>query len=89
MLREERQILRRQLVLQRLGRRGDDDRRPGLDRRYEVGQGLAGAGSRLDDEVTTGADRIGDTFRHLDLTEPGLGAREGGGHLGERDGDAR
>ena len=84
---EERQILRGQLVLQRLGGGRDDDGRARLDRRHEVGERLAGAGPGLDHEVAVGPDGVGDPFGHLDLPEPGLGAGERGGDPGEGVGD--
>ena len=81
---EEREVLRRQLVLEGLGRRGHDDADPRLDGRNEVGQRLAGPGAGLHDEVPTGGDGRGDGLGHLGLPRTCLRARQGGGDVGQR-----
>jgi hypothetical protein len=64
---EEGQVLRRELVLQRLRRSGDDRLVPGDDRGDEVGECLSGARAGLHEEVSMRLDGVGDCFRHLAL----------------------
>jgi hypothetical protein len=80
---EERQVLGGELVLQRLGRGGDDHARIGFDGRHQVGEGLARAGPRLDDEMSTRRDRRGDEVGHLLLADTIFGVRECGGDPSE------
>ncbi len=79
---EEGEVLGGQLVLEGLGRRRHHDPCIGLDRRDEVGEGLARAGSRLDDEVSPAADRRRDEVGHLLLADALF-------CIGERGGDPR
>ena len=81
---EEREVLGGELVLQRLGRRCDDHTGVGLDRRDEVGEGLAGAGARLHHQVSAVGDRRRDQVGHLLLADTLLGVGERGGDPGER-----
>ncbi len=53
------------------------------DRRHQVGQGLAGAGARLDREVLTGADGPLDRLGHRDLPGP-LGPADPGDGRGQQ-----
>ena len=61
------QIAVEELVLQRLGAGRDDDLAAGEERRDEVGEGLAGAGSCFGDQHAGRLDRLGDGVRHLHL----------------------
>ena len=70
-------VLLGQLVLQRLGRRGDDDLLAAQRRRDEVGQRLAGSGPGLDDEVVRVA-----MASATDGTSPVARAVLAAGHLG-------
>ena len=81
---EEREVLRGQLILEGLGRRRHHDSGVGLDRRDQVGEGLAGTGTRLDDQMSSVRDRRGDEFGHLLLAEALLCVGESGGDPGER-----
>ena len=63
----QRQVLREQLVLQRARAGGDQHARPGEQRRHEVGEGLAGAGARLDDQRLAPGERGSDALRHAQL----------------------
>ena len=80
---EERQVLAGELVLQRLGGRGDDDTRAAGDRRQEVGERLARARARLHDEVPSGIDGLGDELGHPLLAGAVLGLGEVGRDVGE------
>jgi hypothetical protein len=75
---EEREVLGGELVLERLGGGGDHRASTRDDRRNEVGEGLAGPGARLDDEMSTIGDGTRHGLRHLDLP----GARFAGGECG-------
>ncbi len=79
---EEREILAGELILQRLGRRGHDHPVARRDRRHEVGEGLAGAGTGLHDEVPPGVDRRLDEVGHALLARTLLG-------VGQRRRDSR
>ena len=56
-----------ELVLQRLGAGGDDDALAGAQGRQQVGEGLAGAGARLDDEVAMLGESALDGLGHFKL----------------------
>ena len=71
------QVLLRQLVLQRLGRRGHDDLLAAERGRDEVGERLAGPRPGLHDEVGARGHRLGHGAAHLLLLGPVLAA----GHL--------
>ena len=71
------EVLLGQLVLQRLGRRGDDDLLAAQRSRDEVGQGLARSRAGLDHQVGSRDDRLGHGAAHLLLLRPVLAA----GHL--------
>ncbi len=83
-LRQERQVLLHQLVLEGLGRGGDDHPAAAQHGRDEVGEALAGTGPGLDDEVPARADRPGDRLDHLPLTGPVLSRGKGRADLRER-----
>src|SRR5439155_24151221 len=52
-----RHVVSKQLLLERLGRRRDDDPPAGFERRQQVGEALADTGSGLGDEVATRRER--------------------------------
>ncbi len=81
---DERQVVGGQLVLQGLGRRGDDRGAAREDGRDQVGQRLAGAGPRLDDEVVSLVDRPRRGLGHVGLAGTGLAPRKGGGDPRQR-----
>ncbi len=92
---EEGHVLEEELLLQVLGAGGDDDALVALAREAErgqqVGEGLAGAGAGLDDEVAFVGEGLLDGAGHLILTlavlEGERGAREhaaGGEELMQR-----
>ena len=56
-----------ELVLEGLGTGGDNDALAGSQGGKQVGQGLAGAGSGLDDEVTAFSERALDRLGHFEL----------------------
>ncbi len=62
-----RQVLVRQLVLQRLGRRRHHHLAPRDDGRYQVGKGFSRAGARLNHQVAPGVDGPGHRTGHLEL----------------------
>jgi len=62
-----RQVLVEQLVLQGLGAGGNDHLAARAQRRHQVGEGLAGAGSCLGDEDRTTVDGGGDALGHVEL----------------------
>ena len=70
--RGDRDVLREQLLLERLGRGRDDDPPPRLERRDEVGEALADAGARLGDEVLAGRERVLDAGGERGLLAPRL-----------------
>ena len=76
MLGEERQVFRRQLILQCFGRRRHDNGLTRQHRRHEIGQCLAGAGPGLHDQRTTAVDRCRHEVGHFDLAGTILGAIE-------------
>ncbi len=63
----ERNVVAEQLLLERLGRRGDDDAETRFERRQEIGETLADTGAGLGDEVTAGRERRGDLGRERGL----------------------
>ena len=63
----QRQILVEQLVLQRLGTSRHDHLAVRLQRRHQVGEGLAGACASLGDENRVVPDRLGDALGHFEL----------------------
>ncbi len=69
----ERQVLAGELILECLGGGHHDGALAGHDRRHEVRQRLAGAGSGLHHEVTPGTDRRLHEGRHAALTVTMLG----------------
>jgi hypothetical protein len=69
-LADQRDVLAPQLVLERERRRGDHRDPTGRDDRREVGEALAGAGRRLDDEVMRLAERCGDGLGEVALAGP-------------------
>ena len=85
---QERDVLPHQLLLEADGVGGDDHPPPGLpsprrgrieDRRHQVGETLAHARARLDDQVLLRADRLGHRFGHRQLLGPMLVAFHAGG----------
>ena len=62
--REHRHVAAKQLVLQRARPGRDDDAASGQERRHEIGEGLAGAGSRLDDQRFAQGECTPDRRRH-------------------------
>ena len=56
-----------ELVLQGLGSGGDDDALAGAQGGEQVGEGLAGAGAGLDDQVAALCESLFDGSRHLQL----------------------
>ena len=77
--RRGRHLLREQLLLQRLRRRRDDDPLPGLERREQVAEALAGARAGLRDEVLARRERALDRRRERSLLRPRLEAGKRGG----------
>ena len=83
------EVLVGQLVLQRLGGGGHDDLFARERSRHEVGERLAGSGTRLDDEIAAAGHGGGDRDGHLDLSgaglaapgQPGRDTAQCGGHL--------
>ena len=77
---QEREVLREDLFLERLGSRGDEDAPAAQDGRHEVGDGLPGAGSGLGEEDVALLDRRRHSRRHRALAgarlELGHGARQ-------------
>ena len=67
---EQRQIAAEQLVLQRARAGGDDHAARRQQRRHEVGEGLAGAGPRLDDERLAARERKAHRLGHCGLLRP-------------------
>ena len=65
-------VLAEQLLLQRLGRGGDDDAPPRLERRHEIREALADTGAGLGDEVLAGRERVLDRRRERGLFAPRL-----------------
>ena len=69
-LSEEWQVFGGQLILEGLGG-GDDDRAPSRgDHRNQIGQGLAGSGAGLHDQVAPLVDGVLHCHRHVHLTGP-------------------
>ena len=68
----DRDVLREQLLLERLGRGGDDHAAPRLERRDEIGEALADAGARLGDEMLAGRERVLDAGCERGLLAPRL-----------------
>ena len=68
----DRDVLREQLLLERLRRGGDDDAAPRLERRHEVREALADAGAGLGDEVLAGRERVLDAGGERSLLGPRL-----------------
>ena len=71
-----RDVLRQQLLLQRLRRGRDDDPLPRLERGYEVGETLSCPGSRLGQKVVAAVERACDGARERGLLGPRLVAGE-------------
>src|SRR5205823_6143283 len=65
---KERNVLEIELFLKGLGAGGDDDTLTREERRDQVGERLAGARARFDDQVAPIGDGFFDRLRHLDLT---------------------
>ncbi len=65
---EERHVFEEELLLQVLGAGGDDDALAALDDGQQVGEGFAGAGSGLDDEVALFVDGLFDGAGHGELS---------------------
>ena len=63
-------VLFGQLILEILGRRGDDDATSRNGDRSQVGQGLADPGTGLNDQVTLAGQGRSDGLGHLLLTLP-------------------
>ena len=80
LLGQEREVTADQLVLQRLGRGGDDRLAAGDDSGHEVAEALAGARPRLDDEVPAPGDGARDGLDHGRLSGSRLAAAGQGGH---------
>ncbi len=78
-LAHHRQVLVEQLVLQRLGAGRDDHLAARLQRRHQVGEGLAGTGAGLGDENVVAMDGAGDALGHLDLLRAHAVAVDGAG----------
>ena len=76
---DERKVALEELVLQRLGAGGHDDLAAVEQRRHEVREGLAGAGSGLGDERRVRGDGLRDRLGHRQLlrTEAEAGERAG------------
>ena len=74
-----RQVAVEQLVLQGLGTGRDDDLAPRLQRRHQVGEGLAGAGTGLGHQCQVAGDGLCYALRHLQLLRPRTKAGHGGG----------
>ena len=87
---QPRQVAIDELALQRDGRGRDDHGFVGgdgaCDRRYQVGQRLAGPGAGLHREVFTGVEGGRDRLGHLDLAAA-LGAAQCRDRLGQQVGD--
>ncbi len=64
---EKRNVAEEELILQRLGAGGDDDALAGAQRGQQVGEGLAGAGAGLDDQVAALGEGALDGLGHLEL----------------------
>ena len=64
---EERNVLEEELFLEILGAGGDDHALAREDRGNQVGERLAGAGARLDDQVAAFGERRLDGLGHLEL----------------------
>src|SRR5580658_640199 len=64
---EERNIFMKKLLLQIFRACRDDDALAGADDRQQIGERLAGAGSRLDDQVAPFLECLFDGLRHLQL----------------------
>ena len=64
---QARQVAHEELVLERLGGGAEQRSRAAEERGHEVGEGLADAGSGLDDERLAVLDRGGDGERHVAL----------------------
>ena len=64
---EERNVAEEELVLQGLGAGGDDDALAGAQGGQQVGQGLAGAGAGLDDQVAALGEGALDGLGHFEL----------------------
>jgi hypothetical protein len=73
---DQRQVAVIELVLQRLGAGTDDGLAPAHERRQQVGEGLAGSSSGLDDELAVAGDRFRNGFGHPCLSRPWLEARQ-------------
>ena len=90
MVGQERQVLARQLVLEGLGRRRDDDPLAALQGGHEVGERLADAGARLDHEMVLVDDGPTDRLGHRLLTGTDLtAAGESCGDAAQRGNDIR
>jgi hypothetical protein len=74
-----RHVLGEQLLLQGLRRRRDDHPPPGLERRDQVREALAGPRPCLRDEVLAARERALDRVRERSLLRPGLEAGQGAG----------
>src|SRR6516165_6286001 len=72
---QERQVLMKELLLQRLGAGGDDDPLSGADHRQQVGECLAGSSPCLDDQVTLVLKCLLDSLGHLQLPASKLVSR--------------
>ena len=68
----DRDVLGEQLLLERLGRRRDDDPPPGLECGDQIGEALPDAGARLGDEMLAGLERPFDAGRERGLLAPRL-----------------
>ena len=76
---DQRHILGVELVLQCAGAGRDQHAPPGEQRRHQISEGLAGAGTRFDQERGAVLERVGDRPRHLQLGAPGPEARQAPG----------
>ena len=72
-----RDVVREQLLLERLRRRRDDDALPGLERRDQVREALPHAGPGLREQVPPGRERMLDRGRERSLLGPRLVAGQG------------
>jgi hypothetical protein len=74
---QPRQIEARDLILQRLGGGTDDHLAPGENGGHQIGERLAGAGARLDQQALVVVEGAGDAGRHRHLSGAVLVAGEG------------
>ena len=81
MLGEERQVIVRELVLQRFCGGGDDGRPSREDGGHEVGHRFSDAGPRLHHQLPATLEHLGGGLGHFELPCPGLAAAgQGGDH---------